>query len=388
MGQERIYMDWNATAPLLPAAREACLDALDLLGNPSSVHGEGRKIRTLIENARRDVAALCGTAAANVTFTSGATEAANWVLTPDFRMGKTPLTIGHLYFSAVEHPAVREGGRFGKADVSEIAVTPAGTIDLAALEAALTAHDRQSGLPMVAVMLVNNETGIVQPIEEVSRLVKAAGGVLVVDAVQAAGRLPLSIEALGADFLILSSHKIGGPKGVGALVARGEILMPSALIRGGGQEKGHRSGTENPAAIAGFGAAARLAADNLEGRMAGVSVLRDRLEAAMIAAAPDVIIHGRDGARIGNTCFFTLPGLKSETGQIAFDLEGVALSAGSACSSGKVGQSYVLSAMGHDPRHGALRISIGPSTTKMEIDRCVEVFTRVASRRRLSGAAA
>ncbi|MDW5313576.1 cysteine desulfurase family protein [Rhizobium sp. PL01] len=388
MAQERIYMDWNATAPLMLAAREACLTALDLLGNPSSVHGEGRKIRTLIENARRDVAALCGASASGVTFTSGATEAANWVLTPDFRMGKTPLTIGHLYISAIEHPAVREGGRFGKADVSEIAVTPAGTIDLAALEATLKAHDRQSGLPMVAVMLANNETGIVQPIDDVSRLVKAVGGILVVDAVQAAGRLPLSIEALGADFLIISSHKIGGPKGIGALIARGEILMPTALIRGGGQEKGHRSGTENPAAIAGFGAAARFVAEDLEGRMSGVSALRDRLEAAMIAAEPDVIIHGRDGARVGNTCFFTLPGLKSETGQIAFDLEGVALSAGSACSSGKVGQSYVLSAMGHDPRHGALRISIGPSTTEAEIDRCAEVFAKVAARRRLAGAAA
>jgi cysteine desulfurase len=388
MRQERIYMDWNATAPLLPAAREACLTALDLPGNPSSVHGEGRKIRTLIENARRDVAALCGASAASVTFTSGATEAANWVLTPDFRMGKTPMTIGHLYFSAIEHPAVREGGRFGKADVSEVAVTPAGTIDLAALERALAAHDRQSGLPMVAVMLANNETGIVQPIGEVSRLVKAAGGILVVDAVQAAGRLPLSIEALGADFLIISSHKIGGPKGAGALVARGEILMPAALVRGGGQEKGHRSGTENPASIAGFGAAARVAADNLSERMIAVSALREKLETAMIEAAPDVIIHGQGGERIGNTCFFTLPSLKSETGQIAFDLEGVALSAGSACSSGKVGQSYVLSAMGHDPRHGALRISIGPSTTEAEIDRCAEVFAKVAARRRLLGAAA
>jgi cysteine desulfurase len=388
MAQERIYMDWNATAPLMLAAREACLTALDLLGNPSSVHGEGRKIRTLIENARRDVAALCGGSASSLTFTSGATEAANWVLTPDFRMGKTPLTIGHLYISAIEHPAVREGGRFGKDAISEIAVTPAGTIDLAALETALAAHDRQSGLPMVAVMLVNNETGIVQPINDVSRLVKAVGGILVVDAVQAAGRLPLSIEALGADFLIISSHKIGGPKGIGALIARGEILMPTALIRGGGQEKGHRSGTENPAAIAGFGAAARFVAEDLEGRMSGVSALRNRLEAAMIAAEPDVIIHGRDGARVGNTCFFTLPGLKSETGQIAFDLEGVALSAGSACSSGKVGQSYVLSAMGHDPRHGALRISIGPSTTEAQIDRCAEVFAKVAARRRLAGAAA
>lgn len=388
MREARIYMDWNATAPLLPAAREACLSALDLAGNPSSVHGEGRKIRALIENARRDVAALCGAQPASVTFTSGATEAANWVLTPDFRMGKTPLKIGRLYISAIEHPAIREGGRFGRHEISEIAVTPAGTLNLAALEAALAAHDRQTGLPMVAVMLANNETGIVQPIAAVSHIVKAAGGILVVDAVQAAGRIPLLIEDLGADFLIVSSHKIGGPKGAGALIARGEILMPAALIRGGGQEKGHRSGTENPAAIAGFGAAARTAVDDLEKRMTAVSALRDDLESAMAAAAPDVIIHGRSGPRLGNTTFFTLPGLKAETGQIAFDLEGVALSAGSACSSGKVGQSYVLSAMGHDPGQGALRISIGSSTTQAELDRCAEVFAKVAARRRLSGAAA
>ncbi|MFT2212878.1 cysteine desulfurase family protein [Rhizobium giardinii] len=388
MRQARIYMDWNATAPLLPAAREACLSALDLAGNPSSVHGEGRKIRALIETARRDVAALCGAQPASVTFTSGATEAANWLLTPDFRMGKTPLKIGRLYISAIEHPAIREGGRFGRNEISEIAVTSAGMLDLAVLEAALAVHDRQTGLPMVAVMLANNETGIVQPIAEVSHLVKAAGGILVVDAVQAAGRIALSIEDLGADFLIISSHKIGGPKGAGALIARGEILMPSALIRGGGQEKGHRSGTENPAAVAGFGAAARAAVDGLEGRMRAVAALRDDLESEMIAAAPDVIIHGKSGPRLGNTTFFTLPGLKAETGQIAFDLEGVALSAGSACSSGKVGQSYVLSAMGHDPGQGALRISIGSSTTRAEIDRCAEVFAKVAARRRLSGAAA
>ncbi|WP_349434504.1 cysteine desulfurase family protein [Pararhizobium sp. A13] len=388
MREARIYMDWNATAPLLPAAREACLSALDLAGNPSSVHGEGRKIRALIENARRDVATLCGALPASVTFTSGATEAANWVLTSDFRMGKTPLKIGRLYISAIEHPAIREGGRFARSEISELAVTPNGTVDLAVLEAALAAHDRQTGLPMVAVMLANNETGIAQPITEVSHLVKAAGGILVVDAVQAAGRTPLSIEDLGADFLIVSSHKIGGPKGAGALIARGEILMPAALIRGGGQEKGHRSGTENPAAIAGFGVAARIAADGLEMRMTAVSALRDDLEDAMIAAAPDVIIHGKDGPRLGNTTFFTLPGLKAETGQIAFDLEGVALSAGSACSSGKVGQSYVLSAMGHDPGQGALRISIGSSTTRAEIERCAEVFAKVAARRRLSGAAA
>ena len=388
MNQARIYMDWNATAPLLEAAREACLSALGLVGNPSSVHGEGRRIRALIESARRDVAALCGASPANLVFTSGATEAANLVLTPDFRMGKTTISIGRLYVSAIEHPAIREGGRFPADRVSEIPVTPQGIIDLPALEGALEVHDRQTGLPMVAVMLANNETGIVQPIAEVSRLVKAAGGILVVDAVQAAGRMSLSIEDLGADFLIVSSHKLGGPKGAGALVTRGEILMPAALIRGGGQEKGHRSGTENPAAIAGFGTAARMAAENPESRMAPVLAMRDRLEQAMSRLAPDVVIHGKDGPRLANTCFFTLPGLKSETGQIAFDLEGVALSAGSACSSGKVGQSYVLAAMGHDPQQGALRISIGPSTSEAEIDGVIAAFAKIAARRRLSGAAA
>lgn len=267
-------------------------------------------------------------------------------------------------------------------------MTSAGIIDCAALETQLQAHDRETGLPMVAVMLANNETGVVQPIADVAAIVRAHGGILVVDAVQAAGRLPLSIEALGADFLILSSHKIGGPKGAGALVARGEIMMPSSLIRGGGQEKGHRSGTENAAALAGFAAAARAAARDIDGRMAAVAAMRDSLEMKMRSSAPDVIIHGQSVSRLANTCFFTLPGLKAETGQIAFDLEGVALSAGSACSSGKVGQSHVLTAMGYDPRQGALRISIGEATTQVEIERCAAIFAKVAARRPSTGQAA
>ncbi|WP_037422117.1 cysteine desulfurase family protein [Sinorhizobium sp. CCBAU 05631] len=384
----RIYMDWNATAPLLPEAREAFLSALDAVGNPSSVHGEGRAVRGMIESARRDVAVLCGAQPASVIFTSGATEAANMVLTPEFRMGRTPLKLGKLYVSAIEHPAVREGGRFAREDVCEVPVTSGGVVDCVALETLLSAHDRQRGLPMVAVMLANNETGIVQPLAEVSAIVRAHGGLLVVDAVQAAGRLPLSIENLGADFLIVSSHKIGGPKGAGALVARGEVMMPAPLIRGGGQEKGHRSGTENAPALVGFGAAARVATDNLEAGTTAIAVLRDRLEAEMLESAPDVVIHGRNAPRIANTSFFTLPGLKAETGQIAFDLEGVALSAGSACSSGKVGQSHVLTAMGYDPRQGALRLSIGASTTQAEIERCAAVFAKVASRRRSTGQAA
>ena len=388
MAATRLYLDWNATAPLHPAARDAMLRAMDIQGNPNSVHGEGRAARAAVEAARRQVASLTGAEPAHVVFTSGATEAANMVLTPEFRMGRTPLAVSHLYISAVEHPAVREGGRFARDNVSEIPVTSEGTVDLAALEALLSAHDKTAGLPMVAIMFANNETGILQPVVEAAKLVQAAGGLFVVDAVQAAGRVPLDIDAIGADFLIVSSHKIGGPKGAGALVSRGEVLMPKPLIHGGGQEKGHRSGTENTLAIIGFGAAAAAAFDRLEERNVAIARLRDRLEEGMRQSAPDVIIHGEQGARVPNTSFFTLPGLKSETGQIAFDLEGVAISAGSACSSGKVGESHVLVAMGCDPKLGALRISLGPTTTEAEIDRAIAAFSRIAARRKLAGAAA
>lgn len=384
----RTYLDWNATAPLLPAARDAFVAALDMVGNPSSVHGEGRALRMLVEAARRDVAALVNTAPAHVIFTSGATEAANLALTPDYRMGRTPLAIGRLYVCEIEHPAIREGGRFAREAVTSIPVTSAGVVDLEALEALLQAHDKAMGLPMVAVMLANNETGIVQPVEAVAAIVHRHGGLFVVDAVQAAGRMPIDIEALDADFLIISSHKLGGPKGAGALVSRGEVLMPLPLIRGGGQEKGHRSGTENPAAIAGFAAAARSAAADMAERSARIGALRDAMEAGMRAVAGDVIIHGEQVERLANTSFFSLPGLKSETGQIAFDLEGIALSAGSACSSGKVGQSHVLTAMGFDAALGGLRLSLGPSSTAADVECFLAAFTRVASRRRVTGNAA
>lgn len=388
MAATRLYLDWNATAPLHQAARDAMLRAMDIQGNPNSVHGEGRAARAAVEAARRQVASLTGAAPAHVVFTSGATEAANMVLTPEFRMGRTPLAVSHLYVSAVEHPAVREGGRFPKERIGEIPVTSGGMIDLTALEAVLSAHDKASGLPMVAIMLANNETGILQPVDEAAKLVQAAGGIFVVDAVQAAGRVAIDIEAIGADFLIISSHKIGGPKGAGALISRGEVLMPKPLIHGGGQEKGHRSGTENVLAIIGFGAAAEAALVDFDGRNARIGALRDRLEEGMRLAAPDIIIHGEGGARVPNTSFFTLPGLKSETGQIAFDLEGVAISAGSACSSGKVGESHVLVAMGCDPKLGALRISLGPATTEADVDRAIAALARIAGRRKLAGAAA
>ncbi len=388
MSRQRIYLDWNATAPLCEPARLAMVDALALPGNPSSVHAEGRAARAVVEAARRQVAMLVGANPASVIFTASATEAANLVLTPDFRMGRAPLSVSRLYVSAIEHPAIREGGRFPADRVTEIPVLRSGVVDLEALERLLSAHRAEDGLALVAIMLVNNETGIVQPVEDAAKIVRSHGGLLVVDAVQAAGRLPLDMERLGADFLILSAHKIAGPKGAAALVSRGETLMPAPLIRGGGQEKGHRAGTENVAAIAGFGAAAAFMTRGLDARNAAIGALRDRLEKGMRDAAPDVVIHGRGVARVANTSFFTLPGLKAETGQIAFDLEGLSLSAGAACSSGKVGASHVLTAMGEDAKTGGLRMSLGHSTTGEEIDLAIGIFARVAARRKLAGQAA
>ncbi|MGE6743122.1 cysteine desulfurase family protein [Allorhizobium pseudoryzae] len=388
MARRRAYLDWNATAPLGDAARRAMLKAYDLPGNASSVHGEGRAARAGIDRARRQVASLVGADPQHVTFTSGATEAANFVLTPDYRMGRAPLIIGRLYVSAIEHPAIREGGRFAKADVTDVPVTRQGLLDLGALAALLDAHDGANGLPMVALMLVNNETGVIQPVAEAAKIVHAKGGLLVVDAVQAVGRIAVDMAELDADFLILSSHKIGGPKGVGALVSRGEVMMPRPLIHGGGQEKGHRSGTENFPGIVGFGAAAEVAAADRAVSALRLEALRARLESGMRAVATDVVIHGSDVARVANTTFFTLPGLKSETGQIAFDLEGIALSAGSACSSGKLGQSHVLAAMGCDPDMGALRISLGPGTVDDDIDAALAAFTKIAARRGAAGRAA
>lgn len=388
MAAARIYLDWNATAPLMGAACEGMLDALSMPGNPSSVHAEGRAARALIEKARREVANLVDAEPAHVTFAASATEAANHVLSPIYRMGKSRVVLGRLYVSAIEHPAVRAGGRFSADQVTEVPVTRSGVLDLDALAVQLASHDPGAGLPLVAVMLVNNETGIIQPIREISATVKKFGGLLVVDAVQAAGRIPLSIADLGADFLILSAHKLGGPKGVGALVSRGETLMPEPLVRGGGQEKGHRAGTENLAAIAGFGAAAERMSADLVSRNAGITALRDRAEAGIASAAPDTVIYGRGEARVGNTSFFHLPGLKAETGQIAFDLEGIALSAGAACSSGKVGASHVLTAMGEDAATGALRLSIGPDTTESDIDRFLDAFAKIAARRKPAGQAA
>ena len=369
----RVYFDWNATAPLRPEARAAMLAALDAPQNASSVHAEGRTARGIVEEARRKVAALAGAEPSNVIFTSGATEANMLALTP--ALGGVPRR-ERLFVSAIEHPSVRSGGRFAADAIEEVPVAATGVVDLDALKQTLTRFEHA----LVSVMLANNETGAVQPIRAVAELVHAAGGILHVDAVQGAGRMPVDMAALGADLLSLSSHKIGGPQGAGALIRR-TGLSPEPLIKGGGQERGFRAGTENVAAIAGFGAAAEAAANSLTTEPARVAALRDRLESELRSTTPDLVIFAAGIGRLPNTSLVAVPGTKAETALIAFDLKGIALSSGSACSSGKVQPSHVLAAMGVEPAlaRAALRISLGWETIETDLDLCLNAWKQVVS---------
>jgi cysteine desulfurase len=294
-------------------------------------------------------------------------------------MGRSPLAVSRVYVSATDHPCVLCGGRFPPDRVTIVGVEENGIVDLVALGDALARHDKSEGLALVAMQIANNETGVIQPIAEIGKVAREAGAIVALDAVQAAGRIPLDISDGSADFLILSSHKIGGPKGAGAIVAASGLMMPAPLLPGGGQEHGHRAGTENFAAIAGFGAATREAGIAVAD-MDAVRAMRDAVEAEIVRRAPDAIFYGRDTERLPNTIFFSLPGLKAETAQIAFDLAGVALSAGSACSSGRVGPSHVLKAMGHDGE-GGLRVSIGPATTAEEIGLFRRALSGIIARR-------
>ena len=374
MTADRAYFDWNATAPLRPAARAAMLAALDAPGNASSVHGEGRGARRLIEESRRQVAALAGAEAKQVTFVSGATEANALALTPAIEADGNKAPRDRLFVSAVEHPSVLAGGRFAPEQVEILPVDRDGRVDPATLAAALAKAER----PLVSVMLANNETGVIQPIAEIAGIVHAANGLLHIDAVQAAGRIPLDMSALGADLMSLSSHKLGGPQGAGALIVRGRLSV-APLIRGGGQERGIRAGTENVAAIAGFGAAAEAARASLATDAARMAALCDRLEDGLRAATPDAVIFAAGVNRLPNTTLVAVPGIKAETALIAFDLNGIAVSSGSACSSGKVAASHVVAAMGMEPAlaRGAIRISLGPVTTETQVESLLIAWKRV-----------
>ena len=372
---DRVYLDWNATAPLRAEARQAMISALQLCGNPSSVHAEGRSARRLVEDARAIVADATGALPRNVIFTSGGTEANALALSAGLRRG-SGAPVERLLVSAIEHASVLAGGNFSASTIETIPVTGFGLIDLSRLRTLLVGRPPA----LVSVMLANNETGAVQPVAEAAEIVHSEGGLMHVDAIQAFGKIKFNINSLNADLVSLSAHKIGGPKGVGALALADGITGLEPLLRGGGQELSRRAGTENVAGIAGFGAAAAKAAlEALETETNRLEALRERLERGL-RQTPGAIIFSDAARRLPNTTLFTVPGLRAETAVIGFDLAGIAVSSGSACSSGKVQPSHVLQAMGYGPElaQGAVRLSLGWSTEDADIDRCLEAWRMLA----------
>jgi cysteine desulfurase len=376
---KQAYLDWNATAPLRPQARAAMLAASDIVGNPSSVHAQGRAARRVIEDARTQVAALVGAEPRDVVFTSGGTEANMLALTPAIETAHEKAPRNRLLISAVEHLSVRSGGRFVPNCVEEIPVSDSGQVNLGRLEHRLTQLAGEGARHLVSIMLANNETGTIQPVAMAAAIVHAASGLLHVDAVQGPGRIRCDFQALGADLMTLSAHKLGGPKGVGALIKRSDLHL-EPMIRGGGQERSQRAGTENVAGIAGFGAAAEAARVEFPAESSHMTALRDLLEAGIRKASSKAVIFGSQGDRLPNTTLFTAPGMKAETAVIAFDLEGVAVSSGAACSSGKVSPSHVLAAMGVEPElaRGAVRVSLGYSTTESEVSTFLGAWAKLA----------
>ncbi len=364
--KQRTYLDYNATAPIRHEIIAAMSTAMQQAHNASSVHSYGREARKLVENARIQVAKLVNAPPAQVIFNSGATEGNNTVLKyfADEQTGE------RILVSAIEHPSVLEAVPYAE----KIPVTKDGIVDLAALEKLL--QERRAAL--VSVMWANNETGAINPIEKISEIAKRNGALFHCDAVQAAGRVPLDI--MGIDFLTLSAHKLGGPQGIGALVLGLCGITPSWLD-GGGQEKKARAGTENVAGIMGFGMAAELAHKNM-GAYQKLKSLRDTLENEIKKIAPEIIIHAADTDRLVNTTMLSLPGALSETLLMSFDLEGIAVSNGSACSSGTVKSSVVLKAMNvHDSiAAGALRVSTGWNSTEKDIDNFLEAFKKIYQR--------
>jgi cysteine desulfurase len=371
---DRVYLDWNATTPLRPEARQAMAAAWDMAGNPSSVHAEGRQARRLVEDARTAVATAISARPQDVVFASGGTEANAMALTPGLRRA-AGWPVQRLLVSAIEHTSVLSGGRFPADAMAAIKVSGVGSVDLDHLRTLLA-----DGPPaLVSVMLANNETGAIQPVAEVADIVHGAGGLLHVDAIQAFGKMPFDVKSIQADLVTLSAHKIGGSKGVGALVLAEDVQGLEPLLRGGGQELGRRAGTENVAGIAAFGAAVRAAMASLEEDTARLQGLRNRLEKGL-RQTPGMIVFSEGTPRLPNTTLFTVDGLKAETAVIGFDLGGIAVSSGSACSSGKVQPSHVLAAMGvgRELAQGAVRLSLGWSTTEADIDLALQAWRKLA----------
>lgn len=377
------YLDYNATAPLRPEARTALLAALEAPANPSSVHRFGRNARGIADLARGQVAELVGADARRVVFTSGGTEANNLAL----RLAIEGAGVKSLVIAALEHDSVLRPARHSGLPTYEVLAGPDGVVSLAAIEATLgAARSAQSargepGPVLVALMLANNETGTIQPVAEAARLAHASGALLLCDAVQAAGKIQVNLSQLDADFLTLSAHKLGGPTGVGALVTRDD-WTPAPILRGGGQEKGMRAGTENLPGIAGFGAAAAAAQFGVYG-MKSVLALRDRLQAGLLEVCPEAPVYGGDSVRLPNTLCIGMPGVPAETQVMALDLAGVAVSAGSACSSGKVTPSHVLTAMGlpEAAAREAIRFSLGWASSPADVDHAIAAWGKLWRRK-------
>lgn len=362
------YLDYNATAPTHPGVIEAVSACLRETGNPSSVHGAGRRARSLMEAAREAVAKAVNCLPRQIVWTSGGTEANALVL--------HGAPARSLFVSSVEHDSVLSNAP----DAARLPVDPNGIVDLDALSAALA---QAEGPKLVSVMLANNETGVIQPIAEIAERCRAGGAWLHVDAVQALGKIPVDVQSLDADFLTLSAHKVGGMKGVGALVLANDLIEIKSVIRGGGQELGRRAGTENLPGIVSFGAAlAEL--EKLEGWQTRVRALRDRMEAALIESGAE--INAREAERLPTTSSVRMKGVLAETQVMAFDLAGIAVSAGSACSSGKVKASHVLSAMGlgEEAASQSIRVSLGWNTTGADVDRFLAAWQRLYERRRVA----
>ncbi|WP_189422465.1 cysteine desulfurase family protein [Devosia pacifica] len=377
MTQAAIYLDHNAAAPLLPEAREAMLAALELTGNPSSIHAHGRSLRHLIETARSRVAGVCGAVPAQVVFTASATEAITQAVCGSIKA----FGVERLILSAGEHAATTKAAASTGVPLETIALDGEGRIELAALRQALALADEDGVTALVCVHSANNETGVVQPIGGINSLVGPTRHFLFVDAVQALGKQALDFAASAPDMMAVSGHKIGGIAGAAALLLKSHADTVR-LIPGGGQEQGRRGGTEAVPAIAAFGAAAEAIEARFD--LLRVSMLTKKLEAGIERLAPDTVIFGRGAERIGNTVAFAVPGVKNTVALMALDLAGVSISSGSACSSGKVGRSHVLDAMGVAPElsEGALRVSLGWSTTDDDIEGFLAAFSTVLSRRR------
>ncbi len=356
MSTTRVYLDHNATAPLRPQARTAMRTAMDVLGNPSSVHADGRAARAIVETARESVAALVGARPHEVVFTSGASEANAWILS-----GRWDTILA----SPLEHDSILATLRATRSRHVVLAARPDGRVAHETLADLLAADDRL-GRAVLTVQLANNETGVVQPVAELAEIARARGIAVHTDAVQAAGRILCDMAGLGVDALSLSAHKIGGPTGIGALIVRDGLALPPLIP--GGQERRRRGGTENVIGIAGFGAAAAAAASTRED-WRQVAARRDRIEAAVHDALPGTVVVARTASRLPNTSLLAHPELRAETAVIRLDLAGLSVSAGAACSSGKVGQSHVLSAMGLESglARSAVRVSLGLETTDDDI---------------------